>query len=61
MVNHMTGISKDNSASIEEIHSRTDDVADRSLRLKATIASLVSMAEDLQGSVAAFKIQEREN
>ena len=58
MVNHMTGISKDNSSSIEEIHSGSDDVAERSQQLKTNIAALVSMAEDLQGSVAAFKIEQ---
>lgn len=58
MVNHMTGISKDNSGSIGEIEARSNDVAERSQQLKANIASLVSMAEDLQGAVAAFKIQQ---
>jgi methyl-accepting chemotaxis protein len=61
MVNHMTSISKDNSFSIEEIHSGSDDVAERSQQLKENIASLVSMAEDLQGSAAAFKVEQNHN
>lgn len=58
MVNNMTSISKDNSSSIGEIQARSNDVVERSLQLKANIASLVSMAEDLQGAVAAFKIEQ---
>lgn len=60
MVEHMTGISKKNSTSIDDIHSRSDEVAERAQRLKNSIASLASMAEDLQGAVAAFKINHHE-
>lgn len=58
MVNHMTGISKENAFAIEAVHNRSDEVAAQSQTLKASIVSLVNMAEEMQGAVAAFKINQ---
>lgn len=58
-VNHMTNISQENVAAIEGIHDLSDEVANQSDRLKTNVASLVQMAEELQGAVVAFQLNQK--
>jgi len=57
-VNQMTGISKENVETIEDIHALSDQVASQSTQLKGSVALLVQMAEELQGAVVAYKLNQ---
>jgi methyl-accepting chemotaxis protein/ABC-type sugar transport system substrate-binding protein len=56
MVNHMSGISKENASAIEFVHIGSDEVATQAQRLKTNIAALAQMADEMQGVVAAYRV-----
>ncbi len=58
MINQMTGISIENSKSIEGIDASAEDVVTRAQHLKEAILTLVTMSEELRSSAASFKTQE---
>ena len=59
MVEQVSSISKQNAASIQEIHARTDEVVESFRQVKEAALVLIGYAEEMQGAAACFKTDQK--
>lgn len=57
-VDNVTNMSKENAASIQEVHTWTNEVVLNSHKVGDNASSVESLAEELQGAISTFKIED---